>query len=131
MAFVEVDSQIALIDAHGVIMDMPAGQQSSYSFPVIVGMTDNEPLSTRAARMKIYAQLIKELDSGGAHYSQNLSDVDLSDPDDVKATVTDPQGRGAGASRLVEFSGALPGLRGACAGVAGAIPAAGLGGSAL
>jgi cell division protein FtsQ len=42
--------------------------------------------------MKIYTQLMKELDSGGAHYSRDLSDVDLSDPDDVKATVTDPNG---------------------------------------
>ncbi len=35
---------------------------------------------------------MKELDSSGAHYSADLSDVDLSDPDDVKATVTDPHG---------------------------------------
>ena len=33
-----------------------------------------------------------ELDSGGTQYSRDLSDVDLSDPDDVKATVSDPQG---------------------------------------
>jgi cell division protein FtsQ len=92
MAFVEINSRIALIDAKGVIMDMPAGQQSSYSFPVILGMSDNEPLSTRAARMKIYQRLIKDLDSGGAQYSRDLSDVDLSDPDDVKATVSDPKG---------------------------------------
>lgn len=92
VAFVEVNSHIALIDANGVIMDLPAGQQASYSFPVIVGMSDAEPLSTRAARMKIYRQLVKELDSGGSQYSKNLSDVDLSDPEDVKATVADPQG---------------------------------------
>jgi cell division protein FtsQ len=95
VAFVEINSRIALIDAQGVIMEMPAGQPAAgqnYSFPVIVGMTDDEPLSTRAARMKIYERLIHELDSGGANYSRNLSDVDLSDPDDVKATISDPQG---------------------------------------
>jgi cell division protein FtsQ len=92
VAFVEVNSHIELIDANGVVMDLPAGQQSKYSFPVVVGMPDTEPVSTRAARMKIYTQLMKELDSGGAHYSRDLSDVDLSDPDDVKATVTDPKG---------------------------------------
>jgi len=95
VAFFEIDSHIALIDAHGVVLDMPPGQPATggnYSFPVIVGMTDTEPLSTRAARMKIYAQLIRELDSGGTQYSRDLSDVDLSDPDDVKATVADPQG---------------------------------------
>jgi cell division protein FtsQ len=91
VAFVEINSHIQLIDAGGVIMEPPANQ-AGYSFPVIVGMTDADPLSTRAARMKIYMQLVKELDSGGAHYSRDLSDVDLSDPDDVKATVTDPHG---------------------------------------
>ncbi len=92
VAFVEVNSHIELIDANGVIMDLPASQPAKYSFPVIVGITDADPLSTRAARMKIYSQLIRDLDSSGAHYSGDLSDVDLSDPDDVKATVTDPHG---------------------------------------
>src|SRR5208283_4252572 len=92
VAFVEINSHVELIDASGVIMEPPPNSQSAYSFPVIVGMTDNEPLSMRAARMKLYLQLMKELDSTGAHYSRDLSDVDLSDPDDVKATVTDPKG---------------------------------------
>ena len=92
VAYAAVNSHIALIDAQGVIMDLPAGAQTAYSFPVIVGMTDAEPLSTRAARMKIYAVLMKELDSTGARYSRDLSEVDLSDPDDVKATVSDPKG---------------------------------------
>jgi cell division protein FtsQ len=92
VAFVEVNSHIELIDANGIVMDLPAGQLTRYSFPVVVGMPDTEPVSTRAARMKIYTQLMKDLDFGGAHYSRDLSDVDLSDPDDVKATVTDAKG---------------------------------------
>jgi len=92
VAYVTVNSHIALIDGSGVIMDLPPGAQSPYSFPVIVGMSDAEPLSMRAARMKIYAELIKQLDSTGAHYSRDLSEVDPSDPDDVKATVSDPKG---------------------------------------
>ena len=91
VAFVEVDSHIEMIDANGVIMELPANQ-SRYSFPVIVGVTDNDPLSVRAARMKIYTRFMHELDTGGAHYSANISDVDLSDPDDLRATVTDPRG---------------------------------------
>ena len=92
VAFAAVNSHIAFIDAHGVIMDLPPGAPTTYSFPVIVGMNDNEPPSTRTARMKIYTELIRELDSTGAHYSESLSEVDLSDPDDVKATVSDPKG---------------------------------------
>lgn len=91
VAFVEVNSHIQMIDANGVIMELPANQ-SKYSFPVIIGVSENDPLSVRAARMKIYSRFIRELDSGGAHYSADISDVDLSDPDDVRATVTDPHG---------------------------------------
>jgi cell division protein FtsQ len=92
VAFVEMNSHIELIDASGVVMEVPSNQAGKYSFPVIVGMSESDPLSTRAARMKMYMRLVKELDTGGAKYSSDLSDVDLSDPEDVKATVTDPQG---------------------------------------
>ncbi|MCU1285351.1 MAG: Cell division septal protein-like protein [Acidobacteriales bacterium] len=90
-AFVRIGSKVNLIDASGVVMDMPRGQ-SKYSFPVITGTTDSDPLSTRAARMKIYATLVKELDSGGGNYSKDLSEVELSDPEDVKVTLEDPGG---------------------------------------
>jgi cell division protein FtsQ len=42
--------------------------------------------------MKIYDSLMKDLDSGGGNYSKDISEVELSDPDDVKITVEDPAG---------------------------------------
>lgn len=91
VAFVRLGSKVSLIDAHGVVMDPPAHSGEQFSFPVISGMrpADDEPLSTRAARMKIFMRLIGDLDSSGARYSQALSEVDLSDPEDVKATFAD------------------------------------------
>ena len=35
---------------------------------------------------------MKQLDSTGANYSHDLSEVEVSNPDDVKATVADPKG---------------------------------------
>jgi len=90
VAFAQVGSKILLIDAGGTLMELPGGKK--YSFPVILGTNPGEPLSTRAARMKIYAELMRELDSGGAHYSQDVSEVDLSDPEDVKVLTNAPQG---------------------------------------
>jgi len=55
-------------------------------------MNPGEPLSTRIPRMRAYNQLTQELDSGGAHYSQDLSEVDLSDLENLKVRVNDPQG---------------------------------------
>ena len=92
VAFARIGAKIHLIDPNGVVLGMPASRQAKYSFPVIEGITDTEPLSSRAAVMKIYNRLVRELDSEGAHYSLDLSEVDLSDPEDVKVT-----GNGAGA----------------------------------
>ena len=86
VAFVALSDRIDLIDAHGVLMEQAPGSKSEYSFPVITGMSDNEPQSTRAPRIKTYMRLMHELDEGNgqAQYSRNLDEVDLSDPDDVK-----------------------------------------------
>jgi cell division protein FtsQ len=92
VAFARIGPRIELIDAGGSLMDLPPAAKKKYSFPVILGMNASEPLSTRAPRMKQYNELVRELDSEGAHYSQDLSEVDLSDPEDVKALVVDPQG---------------------------------------
>lgn len=86
VAFARIGSKIHLIDANGVILGMPASRQSKYSFPVIEGITDTEPLSSRAAAMRIYSRLVYDLDFDGAHYARDLSEVDLSDPEDVKVT---------------------------------------------
>jgi cell division protein FtsQ len=93
VAFARVGPRIELIDAGGTLMELPKTQHNQkYSFPVILGMNPGEPLSTRAPRMKAYAELVRDLDSGGARYSQDLSEVDLSDLDDLKVRVNDPAG---------------------------------------
>ena len=92
VAFGRIGSRIMLMDAAGTLMDLPTVGKRKYSFPVILGMSASEPLSTRTARMKIYNDLVGQLDSGGAHYSQELSEVDLSDPEDVKVQANSPDG---------------------------------------
>jgi cell division protein FtsQ len=73
-------------------MELTPGGKRKYSFPVIAGMNSGEPLSTRAARMKSYNALVRDLDSGGARYSQELSEVDISDTEDVKVLAADANG---------------------------------------
>ena len=92
VAFARVGSRISLIDASGTLMELPATNKKKYSFPVIVGMNSGEPLSVRAPRMRVYNELIRQLDSGGGRYSQDLSEVDLSDLEDVKVLANNPQG---------------------------------------
>ncbi len=90
VAFARVGPRIFLIDAGGTLMELP--QKHKYSFPVILGMYPGEPLSTRVPRMKAYNQLVQDLDSGGARYSQDLSEVDLTDLENLKVRVNDPAG---------------------------------------
>ncbi len=92
VAFARMGSHISLIDAGGTLMELAPGGKHKYSFAVIAGMNAGEPLSTRAARMKNYNELVRELDSSGGHYSQELSEVDLSDPEDVKVMAADSNG---------------------------------------
>jgi len=90
VAFARVGPRMALIDAGGTLMEL--SPKRKFSFPVILGMNPGEPLSTRAPRMKAYNELVQELDSGGARYSQDLSEVDLSDLENLKVRVNDPAG---------------------------------------
>src|SRR5580658_4895292 len=90
VAFARVGPRMSLIDAGGTLMELPPKRR--YSFPVILGMNPGEPLSTRAPRMKTYAEMVRDLDAGGARYSQDLSEVDLTDLEDVKVRVNDPAG---------------------------------------
>jgi cell division protein FtsQ len=92
VAFARVGAKISLIDSSGTLMDLPGSGKKKYSFPVVLGMNAGEPVSTRAERMKTYNALVGELDAGGARHSQDLSEVDLSDAEDVKVLTNDPEG---------------------------------------
>ncbi|HLW51662.1 MAG TPA: FtsQ-type POTRA domain-containing protein [Candidatus Angelobacter sp.] len=93
VAKVQIGGRVNLIDAEGVVMGPPASRQTKFSFPVIHGITESEPLSSRAAAMKIYTHLVRDLDSDPSMaYTRQLSEVDLSDPEDVKVTAGDPAG---------------------------------------
>lgn len=92
VAFVQIGQRVSLIDAGGIVMGMGASRQARYSFPVVRGITETEPRSSRAAAMRVFNRLVRELDSEGANYSQGLSEVDLSDPENVKVTASDAGG---------------------------------------
>jgi cell division protein FtsQ len=96
VAFVRQGGHIGLVDANGVLLDMPVDAKTGehYSFPVVTGISANDPQSTRAARMKIFEGFTSELDgagdqTAGEKISEELSEVDLSNPEDVQALIPD------------------------------------------
>jgi cell division protein FtsQ len=89
VAFVRQGSQIGLVDANGVLLDMPADAAGDphYSFPVLTGLSTDEAASERAAKMEVYEQFLHDLDGSGQHLSNSVSEVDVADPEDVKALI--------------------------------------------
>ncbi len=100
VAYVRQGSHIGLVDASGVLLDMPedVAGDPHYSFPVLTGLSESDPLTVREARMEVYHRFMQDLDSGGAKNTDSLSEVDVSNPEDVKAVVTE-----SGSDVLVHF----------------------------
>jgi cell division protein FtsQ len=86
VAFVRLGQQIGLVDANGVLLSMPAAAmaQRHYSFPVLTGIDPRDPLPARKARMEVYQRLIGELDANGQHLSEQMSEIDLTNPEDAR-----------------------------------------------
>lgn len=86
VAFVREGQDIQLVDANGVVLSMSPEAMTShhYSFPVVTGIDPRDPLPSRRARMAVYQHLIGDLDSTGQHLSDQLSEIDLTDPEDAR-----------------------------------------------
>jgi cell division protein FtsQ len=86
VAFTRHGQQIGLVDANGVLLDMSAATMAAhhYSFPVVTGIDPGDPADSRKGRMAMYARLMAELDANGQHYSEQISEIDLTDPVDAR-----------------------------------------------
>ena len=102
VAFLRTASELSLVDSHGVIFDRPV--EGEFRFPVVSGITETLPREQREERMNSYVQFMKEIELTQPGADDRISEVDLSDPSDVRATLnglgTDS---GNGAPILVHF----------------------------
>jgi cell division protein FtsQ len=89
VAFALDGNTVRLVDDRGVLLDLPDAVAQHYSFPVLTGIAAADPLSIRAARIEMYLQFAHALDAEGGHISSTLSQVDLSDPEDIRAIFLD------------------------------------------
>lgn len=94
VAFTRQGEQIGLFDADGVLLSMPPAAMAAhhYSFPVLTGIDPRDPPAARKERMAVYLRLMSQLDSTGQHYSENISEIDLTDPEDARVLMPE-QGR--------------------------------------
>ena len=86
IAFLRQGAKVGLVDANGVLLTEPPAMmaQHHYSFPVVTGIDGRDPIASRRARMETYQRLVGELDAGGQHLSDQISEIDMSDPEDAR-----------------------------------------------
>ncbi len=89
VAFVREGQQIGLVDADGVLLSMPpvAMAKHHYSFPVLTGIDARDTAASRRERMAVYQRLMSDLDANNQHYSQQISEIDLTDPEDARVLI--------------------------------------------
>ena len=86
VAFTRHGQQVGLVDANGVLLKMSPANMAArhYSFPVVTGIDPGDPADARKARMAMYLRMMSELDAGGGHNSEQISEIDLTDPEDAR-----------------------------------------------
>jgi cell division protein FtsQ len=100
VAFTRNGQQIGLVDADGVLLTMPAAVMAErhYSFPVVTGLDPSAPPAARRVRMAVYTRLLAELDANHQRFSDQISEIDLTDPEDARVLMQEQ-----GSDILVHF----------------------------
>ncbi len=86
VAFVRNGNELALMDAHGVILDRPRGED--LRFPIVSGVSEDVPRDQREKRMQTYEEFMKDVDLVRGGSSDRVSEVDLSNPKDLRVVMT-------------------------------------------
>ncbi len=86
VAFTRHREEIGLVDADGVLLNMAPETMAKhhYSFPVLTGIDAGDPADSRKERMDVYMRMMVELDAGGKHNTEQISEIDLTDPEDAR-----------------------------------------------
>jgi cell division protein FtsQ len=85
IAFLRDGSDMSLVDIHGVIFDRPL--QAHLHFPVVAGFGPGMPVEDREKRMQLFSGFMHDLASARAGAVEEVSEVDISDPHDLRATL--------------------------------------------
>ena len=86
VAFLRTANELSLVDAYGMILERPA--EGEFRFPVVSGINESVPRDVREQRMKLYVRFMKEIELARPGADDHISEVDLSDGSDVRATLT-------------------------------------------
>jgi cell division protein FtsQ len=86
VAFLRNGAELALIDAHGVILDRPEGED--LHFPIVTGLPDSMPREERERRMQTYQEFLRDADLIRSGSSERVSEIELSNAKDLRVVMT-------------------------------------------
>jgi cell division protein FtsQ len=86
IAFLRNGSELALIDAHGVILDRPEGED--LHFPIVTGLPESMAREEREKRIQTYQEFLGDADLVRSGSSDRVSEVDLSSAKDLRVVMT-------------------------------------------
>jgi cell division protein FtsQ len=101
IAFLRTTAGLALVDAQGVILERPL--EAEFHFPVVTGLSDAMPLVQREQRMKMFLDFLHDADLARPGASDGVSEIDLADAVDLRATLTGLPGLESEAPLVVRF----------------------------
>lgn len=86
IAFLRNGTELALIDAHGVILDRPRGENPQ--FVIVTGLSENMPREERGRRMQTYQEFVKDINMVRPASADRVSEIDLANPKDLRVVMT-------------------------------------------
>lgn len=86
IAFLREETDLALIDGHGVILERPL--EGNFHFPVVSGIRAAMSLEERERRMQLFSGFLGQIEATRTGASELVSEVDLSDARDLQATLS-------------------------------------------
>jgi cell division protein FtsQ len=86
MAFFRNGTELTLIDAHGVLLDRPDGED--LHFPIVTGLSESMSREERERRMQTYQEFMKAVDLVRPGSSDRVSELDLGNPRDLRGVLT-------------------------------------------
>ena len=86
IAFLRDGSEMNLVDAYGMILERPL--KGEFHFPVVSGINAETPIEEREKRMELFAGFIQQIQTAHPGATEQVSEVDLSDAEDLRVTLT-------------------------------------------
>jgi cell division protein FtsQ len=103
VAFLRGVNELSLMDAYGMILERPV--EGEFRFPVVSGAGESMPRDVREQRMRLFVQFMREIEHARPGASDHISEVDLSDATDIRATLAGLGAASANASPILVHFG--------------------------